>query len=214
MSSIELLTEDDWTALLNEIDCSVTFVMLTLTSKFIKRRVTRFAKINRIKWSFNCENIASTGYLEVLKWALSHGHSWDKSASIKAAKYGHLLKRSLNDKFEVSEVGSMNSLKHLPDDVWIALLNVINCRITMVTLSHTCKIIKRQVVRFAILNKIPWSLKCSDIAAKGYLNILKWARKLGCDWNSDTCANAALHGHLKLLKWALNNGSKKWLSLV
>src|SRR5579872_4120649 len=101
------------------------------------------------------------------------------------------------------------TLEHSPDDIWKVLLNVLNCVITMVSLSHTSKTIKRRVVRFAISNKISWSLKCSDIATKGYLNVLKWARELGCQWNPDTCANAALHGHLEVLSWAIKNGCRR-----
>jgi hypothetical protein len=35
---------------------------------------------------------------------------------------------------------------------------------------------------------------------------LKWARKNGCDWDSNTCARASREGNLELLKWAHENG--------
>jgi hypothetical protein len=38
------------------------------------------------------------------------------------------------------------------------------------------------------------------------LEVLKWARENGCEWNADVCANAALNGHLEVLKWARENG--------
>ena len=43
-------------------------------------------------------------------------------------------------------------------------------------------------------------------AREGHLEILKWAREHGCEWDSFTCANAALGGHLETLKWARENG--------
>ena len=43
-------------------------------------------------------------------------------------------------------------------------------------------------------------------AQYGHLEVLKWARENGCDWNSWTCSCAALNGHLEVLKWARQNG--------
>ena len=40
----------------------------------------------------------------------------------------------------------------------------------------------------------------------GHLDVLKWARENGCEWDSDTCSDAALNGHLSVLKWARKNG--------
>ena len=45
-----------------------------------------------------------------------------------------------------------------------------------------------------------------NAALNGHLEVLKWARENGCEWNSNTCANAALNGHLEVLKWARENG--------
>ena len=39
----------------------------------------------------------------------------------------------------------------------------------------------------------------------GHLEVLKWARSNGCEWNSWTCASAAENGHLEVLKWARSN---------
>jgi hypothetical protein len=47
---------------------------------------------------------------------------------------------------------------------------------------------------------------CAYAAREGHLELLKWARENGCDWDSRTCANAAEGGHLELLKWARENG--------
>jgi hypothetical protein len=48
---------------------------------------------------------------------------------------------------------------------------------------------------------------CSKLsAAKGWLDVLPWARANGCPWEESTCANAAKGGHLKVLQWARTNG--------
>ena len=40
----------------------------------------------------------------------------------------------------------------------------------------------------------------------GHLDVLKWARENGCEWDSWTCAYAAQNGHFDVLKWARENG--------
>ena len=47
---------------------------------------------------------------------------------------------------------------------------------------------------------------CRVAAQNGNLEVLKWARKEGLFWDSDTCAQAARGGHLDVLKWARANG--------
>jgi hypothetical protein len=47
---------------------------------------------------------------------------------------------------------------------------------------------------------------CATAAYGGHLELLKWARANGCDWDSRTCEDAALEGHLEVLQWARANG--------
>ncbi len=44
------------------------------------------------------------------------------------------------------------------------------------------------------------------MASKGYLEILKIARKLNFHWDNRTCEEAAKNGHLECLKYAHENG--------
>ena len=41
---------------------------------------------------------------------------------------------------------------------------------------------------------------CRIAAENGWLDLLKWARQNGCNWDSNTCSNAAFNGHLEVLK--------------
>ena len=34
-------------------------------------------------------------------------------------------------------------------------------------------------------------MTCNYAAKNGHLEVLKWARQNGCDWNSNTCSYAA-----------------------
>ena len=40
----------------------------------------------------------------------------------------------------------------------------------------------------------------------GHLEVLKWARANGCEWDEWICYAAARGGHLEVLKWAKANG--------
>lgn len=47
---------------------------------------------------------------------------------------------------------------------------------------------------------------CTNAAARGDLNRLKWARANGCPWDSTTHYVAKIHGHVKVVKWLEKNG--------
>ena len=64
-----------------------------------------------------------------------------------------------------------------------------------------------EVIKWLRANGCDWdSLTCTNAAVRGHLEVLKWARANGCDWNSSTCAVAAGGGHLEVLMWARANG--------
>jgi hypothetical protein len=48
---------------------------------------------------------------------------------------------------------------------------------------------------------------CAYAARKGHLEVLKWAKENGADWDVWTCRNATSRGHLEVLKWAKENGA-------
>ncbi len=54
---------------------------------------------------------------------------------------------------------------------------------------------------------------CEQAALYGHLEVLKWARANGCEWDALTCASAAHGGHLEVLKWARANGCE-WDALT
>ena len=63
------------------------------------------------------------------------------------------------------------------------------------------------VIKWARANGCPWDeWTCTNAAEGGHLEVLQWARANGCPWNSLTCACAAGGGHLEVLQWARANG--------
>ena len=48
-----------------------------------------------------------------------------------------------------------------------------------------------------------WDTKtCRFATRRGQLEVLQWLRANGCPWDADTCITAARYGHLETLRWA------------
>jgi ankyrin repeat protein len=63
------------------------------------------------------------------------------------------------------------------------------------------------ILKWARKNGSEWDrFVCFYAALNGHLEVLKWARENGCEWDSQVCYHAALNGHLEVLKWAKENG--------
>src|SRR5271169_854085 len=72
----------------------ISFVVLVYVDKFWHNKITTYAikcrdsiKVTR---QLRCENIASEGLLEVLKWARQNGCEWGRWTCSNAASNGHL----------------------------------------------------------------------------------------------------------------------------
>jgi hypothetical protein len=63
------------------------------------------------------------------------------------------------------------------------------------------------LLQWARANGCPWTkTTCAKAAEGGHLDVLRWARANGCPWDHSTCAEAAKGGHLEALQWARANG--------
>jgi hypothetical protein len=63
------------------------------------------------------------------------------------------------------------------------------------------------VLQWARSYGCPWDEgTCAAAAWGGHLEVLQWARSNGCPWDHYTCPNAAARGHLEMLQWARANG--------
>jgi len=75
---------------------------------------------------------------------------------------------------------------------------------------YICEVASRgwlSVLQWARANGCPWDeMTCASAAEGGHLDVLQWARANGCPWDVMTCANAAGGGHLEVLQWARTNG--------
>ncbi len=81
---------------------------------------------------------------------------------------------------------------------------------TSVTANYICSLAAYYgnfgMLKWLIKQKCAWFKTSLMLAKQGRLEILKWARENGCEWDQRTCSEAARYGHFELLKWALENG--------
>jgi hypothetical protein len=65
-----------------------------------------------------------------------------------------------------------------------------------------------QMLRYARENGCPWSESlCVHAATHGRLEVLRWARENGCPWDPEDVLGAAeMHGHAEVVAWARANG--------
>ena len=65
-----------------------------------------------------------------------------------------------------------------------------------------------EVLRWARANGCEWNEEaCLGAAQRGHLVVLQWLRSNGCPWDSDTCYHAVEEGHVNVLRWARENGA-------
>src|ERR1700677_2011687 len=83
--------EDIFNVLLNilRID-NISFVMLAVSNKDLHTIMSSYGIKNNIRRYLICANIASLGYLDVLKYARDCGYMWDRFTCANAAYRGHL----------------------------------------------------------------------------------------------------------------------------
>jgi hypothetical protein len=96
-------------------------------------------------------------------------------------------------------------LTDLPDDIQGVIISKLD-RITFVVLCHVDKKYHRMVSSSDRTQKINRILECHNIASYGHLEVLKWVRENGCEWDMYVCYIAYKNRHLEILQWARKNG--------
>lgn len=92
----------------------------------------------------------------------------------------------------------------LPDE--IIRLIISPSHLEPLDLAITRRVCKAAQVRIRKCNRLQKDLLCNTAAARGYTNVVEWARSIGGDWSHKTTDAAAANGHLELLKKLHANG--------
>ena len=184
-------------------------------------------------WHYDVsEAAAANGHIHVLKYALQHGLPWLRQAeaynpevdipvgctvSVHAAGGGHLKILQLLQEQTNPEQPS----PHIGDATWCAAADGRHVRVMEWLKSQKVRFISRIDCGAAMhgqLAALRWLKQsgyrafyrngrlCDAAALKGHLDVLIWARDIGCPWDETTTTTAAMSDHLLLLKWARERG--------
>ena len=169
----------------------------------------KWALKNGCSWdSATCAHAAINGHLEVLKWAHENGCDWNTNTCSDAALNGHLdlLKWARENGCEWDTDTCSNAALNGHLDV-LKWLRENGCEWNIYTCHHAALNGHLETLKWARENGCDWNrYTCGNAALNGHIETLKWARENGCDWDTITCSNAAYSGHLDVLKWARENG--------
>jgi hypothetical protein len=193
----------------------------TLTLPFMKWARSNGARIH----SSDYENAAKEYSLETVKWLAGEGGSrekgdrWKCKIAAAAAKRGQMdilrwakrnpLHRNYNlPLLEAATTGGLEVLKWLisedssfegfgedPDNVRFCL--------EVATHRNSIRILKWLHETFGIIHS---PRLCRDAAYHGNLEMLKYLRDCGEEWNEETCIALAENGHFEGLKWVREQG--------
>ena len=161
---------------------------------------------------------AQENRIDVLEWALQHGHDLF-SIHVQCAGDGRLdtliwLKdNGMNIKKEIVTLyasigGHLHILEWLKTQGFIADLQKRDNDLLFDRFcTYTALKGKLNSLQWLRNNGFPWDeMVCKVAAQYGQFHVLKWAREHGCPWDDKTCDFAASSGHLHILKWAREHG--------
>ncbi|GFH53190.1 hypothetical protein CTEN210_09666 [Chaetoceros tenuissimus] len=151
--------------------------------------------LNIIKWGIHAgyacnkasciNNAVTSGNLELVKWFRSQSTPWDT-----------------NTNYFGVESGNMELLQYLLDNGCVFESDAYEC------IAQEDKERKQlEVYKWLHQNNVPWDEEdtCSDIASKGNLDALIYARTHGCPWNQWVIYSAVGNADFEMVKYCLEN---------
>ncbi len=159
---------------------------------------------------------AAAGRDDVVVWLRANGWTWDREASISAARGGHfsILLWACGMNYDCHEAAcalAAASIGHLAIVDWAYSRDRLGRgelrEIAVAAAEAADWPMLEWLAGLQRCPEPPWTPKALAIAAnKGRFAVVRWLRLRGCEWTADVCANAARCGHLELLCWARDNG--------
>lgn len=176
---------------------------------------------------------ASKGLIDIAKWLLKYGHSFDKDTMNEASKYKQLkfaqwalkegcpwgdevisyaafIQNTCLDKTEFKSMRELdeykiaNKFKQIEFAQWA---RKEGCPWGKLPLFWAALNGNTEFAIWANENGCQLSDNILKYAAMGgHIGFAKWARKKGCQWTKDTMPTAAYHNHLVFAKWAYSEG--------
>lgn len=199
--------------------------------RFLSRAWSRLKPINTKHF---CSRVTISGYLNVVKWCLSHGCPLERDIFKDAARAGHvdILRWGFNvgllvraPKCSTREVeGTAPAVVRrqrfclLDEEIFASAAGSGRLGLLRWLKSVRCPWNSNatyKAARHGRLDALKWlkeqrcpmtTMICAAAASKGQLDVLRWARSVGHDWEGDVSVYAASGGHMDFLKWAYEKG--------
>lgn len=191
--------------------------------------ILKWLKDNDYPWDFwACHYAVSHGHLEILKWCIINGCPYNKHVLYNAAQYGHLetVKWLINtnisniSKFDSGMYnhavfgGQLNIIEWLQtqgykynDDSNIYCMAAADGgHITILKWLGATRNSDKSICASAASGGHLWNNKtCKKASFNGHLNVLKYDRQHGCDWDDSVCTNVINSNYIDCYVWALEN---------
>jgi hypothetical protein len=203
--------------------------------------IIRWARDNGCEWdSYALALAAYGGDLELVRWMIDGGCPCGAGASDYAASGGHihilgwLRDRGHEQKYDsimssAAEAGQLSVIRWAhaviggdPGDEESCNLAACEGHVAVLDWFHENGCAREHiagslldaaywgrldVLRWARARGYDWDARmCANAAAEGRLGTLRWLRREGCPWDATACENAASFGRLRVLRWAVEHG--------
>lgn len=141
-----------------------------------------------------CEHAAALGDVDRLAWARARGCAWDWRVHANAVRGGHL---------DVIRWAFAHDCPYPAMESRIWNPGMLDMAVEGGHV-HILDWLHHNYQPFPIQGDADWT---ATAAALGHLDVLKWLRAHGCEWDSSkACSYAAEHAHIHILEWAHSNG--------
>jgi hypothetical protein len=172
--------------------------------QMFKHTFTDALKDTLVAW-----DIARSGNLEMLTWAIERGCEIPINADLAAAKSGnvHLLKWMMDTGRCVLRADLFRCAAGNEGTSCMEYLQSIGCPSDATACAKAVRSGQIKNVKWLRDNGHSWDADtCVAAASIGRLDILMWCRKEGCPWDYRVCSRAAENRHRDILRWAIARG--------
>jgi hypothetical protein len=204
--------------------------------------IVEWAHANGCPWDkWACASAAYSGNLKLLQWLRENGCPWNECTQLSAASKGHLHvldwlhAQGCPEDYEHAALSAAGSGRVAVLDWLYAAgwqitgrgddcVGIAACEGHIGALSwfhdkrcpaawivngikEAASAGRIDIIKWARARGYEWNKgACKNAAEEGRLGTLRWLRRNECPWNGKVCEAAARHGHRRVLEWSVAHG--------
>ncbi|AGO82216.1 Ankyrin repeat domain containing protein [Pandoravirus dulcis] len=192
----------------HENGCTWHWAVCAAAEEYGRVECLRYANGTGCHWSGHCDDAASNGHTDVLRYAREQGLQGHDVVCRFAALGGHVdtLRYACENGWPTCVMTSWSAARGGHLDV-LKYIRESGGEWDAGTTSAAASNGRIGCLDYLLKNGCPGFVTACDAAAgKGRMRALRWLRARGCPWSEETCAAAARGGHLDVLKWLRLHG--------